>query len=125
MPSGRILIVEDDFLGAERVRTVLEAAGYDVVGAAGRTDRALELAARHDPDLAIVDMMLEVDVDGVRTATELVRRRRVKILVTTGFPDSVVEAHGVRELACAVLRKPFLDRELLDAVAECLVADAA
>ncbi|HET6520856.1 MAG TPA: response regulator [Geminicoccaceae bacterium] len=126
MPTaGRILIVEDDFLGAERVRRVLEDAGYDVVGAVGRTAQALELAGRHAPDLAIVDMMLEIDVDGVHTATELVRRLGVKVLITTGFPDSVIRRYDLDGLACGVLRKPFLDRELLDTVAECLAPAGA
>jgi hypothetical protein len=44
----------------------------------------------------------------------------VKILVTTGFPDSIIKAEGVPELACAIARKPYTDEEILAAVAACL-----
>jgi DNA-binding response OmpR family regulator len=120
MKPAAILIVQDDFLAAERLRLLLVKAGYTVVGVAGRTKGAVELADQHHPDLAIVDMMLEVDVDGVHTASELAQRYGVKILITTGFPDSIVQAEGVPDLACAIVNKPYTDDEILAGVARCL-----
>jgi DNA-binding response OmpR family regulator len=122
---AKILIVEDDFLGAERARLLLEGAGYDVVGLAPRTDDALRLAQEHAPDLAIVDLMLEIDVDGLHTATELARRHDLKIVIATGFPDTVVAHETVRDLGCALVRKPYTDDELLSAVAACLATGAS
>jgi DNA-binding response OmpR family regulator len=115
-----ILIVQEDFVEAERLRLLLAAEGHAVVGVAGRTARALQLAAYHRPDLAIVDMMLEIDVDGIRTATALVRQFALKILITTGFPDAVIDAEGVPDLACAIVKKPYGDTDILAAVARCL-----
>ena len=120
MKLAAILIVQDDFLAGERLRLLLVQAGYDVVGVAGRTSGAVDLAGQHRPDLAIVDMMLELDVDGIRTATELERRFNMRILITTGFPDSVIQAEGVPALACAIVKKPYTDGEILAAVARCL-----
>jgi CheY-like chemotaxis protein len=118
--AARILIVQDDFLAAERLRLLLEKAGYVVAGVASRTAGADRLAEQHHPDLAIVDMMLEVDIDGVATATALVQAHGMKILITTGFPDSVIQAERVPEIACAIVKKPYSDEEVLDAVARCL-----
>jgi FixJ family two-component response regulator len=44
----------------------------------------------------------------------------LKILITTGFPDSFMERQGVHELACAVVKKPYSDEEILEAVARCV-----
>lgn len=118
--AHKILLVQDDFLEAERLRVLLEGAGYILVGVARRSLEALEIADRDRPDLAIVDMMLEVDVDGIDAATQLARRDEIEILITTGFPESVIKAEGVQDFACAVVRKPYTDDELLDAVARCL-----
>jgi CheY-like chemotaxis protein len=120
MPPAKILIVQDDFLTAERLRLLLEKAGHVVAGVASRTDGADRLAAQHHPDLAIVDMMLEVDVDGVRTGAALASRHNLKIMITTGFPDSVIQAERVPDLACAIVKKPYSDEDILDAVARCL-----
>jgi CheY-like chemotaxis protein len=115
-----ILIVQDDFIEAERLRLMLGHAGYDVVGVAGRTAGAMQLAAQHRPALAIVDMMLEIDVDGIHTATALAQRHGLKILITTGFPDAIIQAEGVADLACAIVKKPYTDEDILAAVAQCL-----
>ncbi len=120
MQSGGILLVQANFLGAERLRLLLDQTGYRVVGIAGRTAEAIQLVERHQPGLAIVDMMLELDVDGIHTATELARRHALKILITSGFPDFVTEAEGVADLACAIVKKPYTDAELLAAVSRCL-----
>ena len=125
MKQPAILIVQDDFLAAERLRLLLVNAGHIVVGVAGKTSGATALADQHRPDLAIVDMMLEIDVDGVRTATELVRRHQVKILITTGFPDAIIQAEGVPALACAIVKKPYSDEEILTGVAQCLAQEPA
>ena len=115
-----VIIVQDDFIEAERLRLLLEQAGYRVPGIAGRTAEADRLAARAGAELAIVDMMLEIDVDGIHTATELARRHALKVLITTGFPDAVIQAENVARLACAIVRKPYTDAEILAAVARCL-----
>jgi ActR/RegA family two-component response regulator len=120
MTQGGILIVQDDFIEAERLRLMLGHAGYNVVGVAGRTDGAMQLAAQHSPALAIVDMMLEVDVDGIQTATALAQQHGMKVLITTGFPDAVIQAEGVPDLACAIVKKPYTDQDILTAVTQCL-----
>lgn len=120
MCRGRILIVEDDFLIAERIRQILVQRGYDVVGMAGRTQRAEELAGEHGADLAIINLKLEADVDGVRTATYLQRKHGLKILITTGFSDSSVLNWLGNPMTWPYLRKPFSEGELLTAVSACL-----
>ena len=120
MAPASVLIVQHDFLAAERLRLLVQGAGHTVVGLAGRTDEASALAAQHRPDLAIIDMMLEVDVDGIHTATALAQAHKMKIVITTGFPDAVIQAEGVPDLACAIVKKPYSDQDLLDAVARCL-----
>jgi len=119
-PVSTVIIVQDDFIEAERLRRLLQQAGYRVPGIAGRTAEADRLAARAGAELAIVDMMLEVDVDGIKTATHLARQHALKILITTGFPDAVIQAENVASLACAIVKKPYTDAEILATVARCL-----
>jgi ActR/RegA family two-component response regulator len=117
---GTLIIVQDDFVEAEGLRAVLAQAGYDVGGVAARTAEALGLAARVKPQLAIVDMMLEIDVDGIHTATTLAQQQDLKVLITTGFPDAVIQAENVASIACAIVRKPYTNEDILTAVARCL-----
>jgi DNA-binding response OmpR family regulator len=120
MAKQKILIVQDDPLLAGALQSLIQDAGYEVVGVARDTPGADQLATQHRPVLAIVDMMLEVDVDGIATATALKQTHGLEIMITTGFPDSVVQREGVHDFACAIVRKPYTDEEILQAVKRCL-----
>jgi two-component system, response regulator PdtaR len=120
MPEQKILIVQHDFLLAENLRQVLADAGHTVVGMAKDTVGAEKLVAQHRPNLAIVDMMLEIDVDGIATASVLKQKYGLAIMVTTGFPESVTQREGVDAFACAIVSKPYSDEQILAAVARCL-----
>jgi two-component system, response regulator PdtaR len=120
MARERILVVEDDFLIAEGISRILTGAGYEVVGMAGRTESAEAIARKYAADLAIVSLQLESNVDGVRTATYLQRKHDMKILITTGFSDTVVDQSVRNAASWPCLRKPFSEGELLTAVSACL-----
>jgi response regulator NasT len=120
MRKGRILIVEDNFFIAEGIRNTLAEAGYEVIGMAGDTESAEQLAIQQGADLAIVSMKLEVDVDGVRTASYLQSQFGMGILITTGFNEAVVHQWVGNPTSWPFLRKPFSETELLTSVSACL-----
>jgi DNA-binding NarL/FixJ family response regulator len=58
-PRGaRIVVADDDVLLREGLTSLLERAGYDVVGQGGSGSELLELVREHKPDLAIVDIRM-------------------------------------------------------------------
>ena len=115
---AKILIVEDRYLIAAEMQRVLEMAGHEVVGLAPLTQFALDLAERHPPDLAIVDLQLALDLDGVRTAAALADRHGCRIVISTGYPVSTIDEARIQAKPAAVLRKPFSSEELLAAVSD-------
>jgi DNA-binding response OmpR family regulator len=115
MPSGRILVVEDDDTLRDILAEALREDGYTVeLAADGQI--ALELARDWRPDLLIVDLMMP-NMDGEALVTTL----RV-LRGTTPLPIIVVSASrraeevGARMGAHAALRKPFDLYELTDRV---------
>ncbi len=100
MNKAVILIVEDDPLQRRLVRENLEQEGYAVFEAAGGGD-ALELAAKHAPDVAIIDYML-----GAETGTDVIQALlRENPLVT----PIIVTAFGNVENAVEAMRKGAYD----------------
>jgi DNA-binding NarL/FixJ family response regulator len=57
-PRTRVVIAEDDVLLREGVVSVLERAGYDVVGQAGDAVEFLALVKEHRPELVVVDIRM-------------------------------------------------------------------
>jgi two-component system, NarL family, response regulator LiaR len=75
-----VLVVEDDEVFAQAVRTLLEADGrLEVVGSARDGRQGVELAETLRPDVVLMDIVLPV-MDGVE-ATREIRRRQPTIPV--------------------------------------------
>jgi DNA-binding response OmpR family regulator len=109
----RLIVVEDDPLVGPAARAVLERHGFDVAGVATTTDKALRLAARARPDLALVDLRLGRGGDGLSTAHVMKAVYGIPSLLMTGFDVKGAEIGGA---AMGVLRKPFSPEALVRAV---------
>jgi CheY-like chemotaxis protein len=55
MNAKSVLVVEDEFLVALDMETILAEAGFDVVGPVGNVADALRLIAQSPPDAALLD----------------------------------------------------------------------
>ena len=67
----RILVVEDDFLIAMQTETALSDAGFEVVGTAATAEEAISLAREKHPALAVMDIRLAGERDGIDAARQL------------------------------------------------------
>jgi serine/threonine-protein kinase PknK len=54
----RVVVAEDDVLLREGLASLLEAAGFEVLGRAGNASELLEHTRRHRPDLVVVDIRM-------------------------------------------------------------------
>ncbi|MEI6259960.1 MAG: PAS domain S-box protein [Deltaproteobacteria bacterium] len=113
MSKGNFLIVEDEFVVAENLRTELVSMDYAVVGLASSGEKAIELARREKPDMALMDIKLIGGMDGIETAIHL-RKLDVPVLFLTAFADeSFLERAKLAE-PLGYLVKPY-DRKGLRA----------
>ena len=58
MSRGRVVLAEDDVLLREGVASLLERAGFEVVGRAGDSAELLSLVQENNPDLVIADIRM-------------------------------------------------------------------
>ena len=95
---ARILVVEDALFTRKLLTTTLQAAGY-VVDAAHSLAGALDLIAKHPPDVAVVDIFLADCASGLNIAQALRTQRNTAltfIVAISGHhaPDCVRLCHG-------------------------------
>lgn len=109
-----VLIVEDEVIVAYCSATMLEDAGHVVLGPAHTASEALELARTVRPEVALVDIDLEIPGAGIGLAQQLRAHHGTAIVFTTGQLD-VARAHS--DLAVGVLTKPYDPAELPSVVA--------
>jgi two-component system response regulator GlrR len=112
MPTGKILVVDDDRNLLELVKMRLESADYDVTTAL-REEDAIEAVKDRVFDLSIVDLQL-AEQDGISLMEELhliLPEMPVIILTAYGSIESAVEA--MKRGAYSYLTKPFEPQDLL------------
>jgi CheY-like chemotaxis protein len=104
----RVLVIEDSWNVANRIASILEAAGAHVLGPVPSVERALELVRSETVNLALVDMNLrEAFADDV--ITELVNRK-IPYIIVTAYEILPTDADTY---AAAVVRKPVDAEELI------------
>jgi DNA-binding response OmpR family regulator len=110
MRSVRVLIVEDHWHIANALKLLLEAEGMEVSGPAATTADAFRLAAERKPELAVVDIHLNLEM--TYTLIHQLGDQGVRIVVVSGY----AVLPGLTEKLAAVLQKPFNGSELLAAL---------
>ena len=107
----RVLVVDDEPQILRALRINLRVRQYDVHTAATGT-QALELAAKHPPDLVILDLGLP-DLDGVEVIQGLRGWTDAPIIVLSGRADSTDKVEALDAGADDYVTKPFGMDELL------------
>jgi two-component system, OmpR family, KDP operon response regulator KdpE len=106
-----VLVIDDEPQILRALRINLRVREYDV-HTAGTGGEALELAARHPPDLVILDLGLP-DLDGVDVIHGLRGWTAAPIIVLSGRADSADKVEALDAGADDYLTKPFGMDELL------------
>jgi CheY-like chemotaxis protein len=110
--KGRILIVEDELLVAMDLKQILEQYGLEVVGIAESAYIALQIALETRPDLALMDINLAGQMNGLETARQLRQAYGVPSVFLTAYCDDTTLASVTEEMPYGYLIKPFSSREL-------------
>src|ERR1700691_652056 len=107
----RILVVDDEPQIVRALKVVLREAGFETV-AAETASQALDLAAVHPPEAAIVDLVLP-DGDGVEVTRRLREWSEIPILVLSAVGEEEQKVRALEAGADDYVTKPFGARELV------------
>lgn len=103
----KVMVVDDEFLAAWHLQTLLEDMGVQHCELAHDGPSALALAERFEPDLVLMDMNLGSGIDGAETARRLLESRALRLIFITAYGDApTLERIQACAPGAAVLVKP-------------------
>ena len=112
MVQTRILIVEDEAIVADDIRKSLQNMGYDVPSIASSGEVAIKKVEENNPDLVLMDIMLQGEMDGIEAASQIASRFDIPVVYLTAYSDEKILERAKITEPFGYLVKPFRDREL-------------
>lgn len=112
MKGSKILIVEDSKLTAKTIQNSLIKLGYIVSDICSKGEEAIRSALIHNPEIILMDIELEGDMNGIETATKITNILNIPIIYLTAFSDKTMLEKTKLSEGYSYLVKPFEETEL-------------
>jgi CheY-like chemotaxis protein len=109
---AKILIVEDEIVVAWDIKETIEKLGHTVVDTVVSGAEALGSAFNDNPDLVLMDIRLEGDIDGVTAGEEIYQQLKIPIVYLTAHADEITLARATKTSPFGYLIKPFQSQSL-------------
>lgn len=116
--ATRVLIIEDEWVIALDLKTLVTELGHEVVGVAPTHSKAVELAQHGDFGLVLADIQLADGSSGIDAVTDILESFDVPVIFITAFPDRLLT--GERPEPTYLITKPFLSETVKATIAQAL-----
>ena len=116
LEQTQILVVEDELILAEDIRSTLSALGYSVPDAVISGEEAVRQAGEMRPDLVLMDIKLRGNMDGITAAQQIRARFNIPVVYLSALSDDATLQRARVTEAFGYVIKPVETRELRVAV---------
>lgn len=112
----KTVVIEDEAVIAETLRMMLEDLGYIVPDPAMNPVDGMETVVREQPDIILMDVNLNSDIDGIQLAAEVKKITDVPIVFITSYADSDTIERAKAISPAGYLVKPFTAQDIYAAI---------
>ena len=116
MSQIQILIVEDEVIIAKDIARILEGIDYGVSAIALDGTTALEELQAHPPDLALLDINLGGEPDGITVASFIQENLDIPFIYLTSYATELIIDRAKRTRPMGYIIKPFSEKDLFSAI---------
>ena len=112
----RILIAEDEFIIALNLKQIIQNDGYNVCYISKSGKDTIDTALKLKPDLLIVDIYLDDEIDGIDAVTEIHRTENIPVIYTTASTDPLTFQKAQKTVMADYLHKPYNSVTVLNSI---------
>lgn len=114
--NAKILIVEDESIVALHISNQMRQQGYDVIGTVTSGEAALRQCAFIRPDLVLMDIRLQGEMNGLQAGQEIQKQFAIPVLYLTAYAEQLTMVQAHEHVESAYLAKPFKESDLYEIV---------
>ena len=116
MANPKVLIVEDDKIIVNVEKWRLLKLGYEVCGSAGTGAEAMNCVAAMRPDIVLMDINLQGEIDGIEAAGRIKKNFNIPVIFVSSNTDEETISRAKTVNPDGFIRKPFEDNDLRIAI---------
>jgi PAS domain S-box-containing protein len=107
-----IIVVEDERIVALHLKQQLSKLGYHVAAVVASSNEALHKISEVRPDLVLMDIHIEGDIDGIETTMRIPAEYRIPVIYLSAYSEEATLERARSSKPYGFLVKPFSEREL-------------
>lgn len=108
----QVLVVEDERVVARDIKACLENLGYAVPEIVSSGSKAVERAKIIHPDLVLMDIRLEGEIDGIQAAQRIWQELHIPVIYSTGHSDRATVERAMATEPFGYVLKPIKEQDL-------------
>lgn len=108
----KIMVVEDEMIVAEDIKVSLMSSGYDVCAKVRSGEEAIRKVEEHLPDLIMMDVVLDGEMDGITAAEEINSRFDIPVIYLTAHATKEYLNRAKSTSPYGYLTKPVIHKDL-------------
>ena len=108
----KILIVDDDEFMLELLKESVTTFGHTLTTSCATGKDALHIIGEESPDIVLMDIKLEGEIDGIQAAMEINKLHDIPIIFISGYDDRDTIENVLPVMPAGFLVKPIDVREL-------------
>lgn len=116
----KIFVVEDDEMIVDILQTYIEAMGYQFAGTADSGEAALEQIKLIQPDVVLMDILLNGAMDGIEVAARLQAESTIPVIYLTSYAEDELPMRARLTGSFAYVLKPISSQELKTSIETCI-----
>jgi putative nucleotidyltransferase with HDIG domain len=114
--NAKILIVENERIIAEDIKRTLQNLDYAVCSIVTSGDEAIKKAEQDNPDLILMDIVLQGEISGIEAAEQIHTRFNIPIIYLTAYADAKTLERAKITEPFGYITKPFDEKELYSTI---------
>lgn len=111
----KILIVEDDVVISEHLKTIVSHLNYQVTEICTDLSEAMDSIQLNKPDLALLDIRMDGEDQGIEIARQI-KKLDIPFVFITSFTDKNTIQSAIKEQPLGYILKPFSAVEIKDVI---------
>jgi CheY-like chemotaxis protein len=112
MVNSRVIVVEDERIVAIDIKNMLKSLGYNVLAIVSSGPEAIKKIEEAKPDLVLMDIKLNEDMDGVEAADKIRSLFKIPVVYLTAYADDDTLQRAKKTSPYGYILKPFEEKEL-------------